>query len=87
MPLPMPMSGMQAGQFWRFSGHAQNQEEMSEWLIVKQPSLLEQLDSSAASFLRCQSIVRDSGLILLGKEFFDLRVDAHCFDHSKRCML
>ncbi len=87
MPLPMPMSGTQAGQIWRFSGHAQNQEEMSEWLIVKQPSLLEQLDSSAASFLRCQSIVRDSGLILLGKKFFDLRVDAHCFDHSKRCML
>lgn len=85
MPLPMPMSGTQAGQIWRFSGHAQNPEEMSEWLIVKQPSLLEQLDSSAASFLRCQSIVRDSGLI--GKECFDLRVDAHCFDHSKRCML
>lgn len=60
---------------------------MLEWLFMKQQSLLEQLDSSAASFLRCQSIVRDSGLILLGKKFFDLRVDAHCFDHFERCKL
>lgn len=68
---------MQARQVWKFSGHAQNQVEMSEWLITKEQSLLEQLGSSAASLLRCQSIVRDSGLVLLGKKLFDLRVDAH----------